>query len=451
MTGKRGHLPACGRLLGTVGLFALVVAGANTAHAQSSAPAVNIAPVQQFGEAMAQDGITFNSRYLGEFAANPSGGARQGADFTGELNLGADVDLNKLAGVQGGALHVLFTDRAGNNLASKAINNSVSVQQIYGGGQTYQLTILTYEQQLLNKMVDVEFGRTDMPDDFIVSPFYCDFQSNAACGNPSILGKDTGTQFYPQAVWGGRIKIDPTPNVYVKTGIYQSVPSVPSDAGHGFNWGTANSNGFLFPVEVGYTNTTPGAAEPNQYDAGVIFDRSHFSAPYYSTTSPELYGRTLIYLQAQQMLYQVAPDSPRGLYGFAVGLFGASGGRQPANFSAEGGLVFQGPLANRPLDTLGFLVNDVHYNNRYLNSYYQQRVAAGGTQSPANNLVMFELNYAAQVTPWLNVMPNMQYIINPDGLGGLSYPTSNEKNAFVLGLQFVVNVANLFGLPAAGS
>jgi outer membrane protein OmpA-like peptidoglycan-associated protein len=127
-------------------------------------------------------------------------------------------------------------------------------------------------------------------------------------------------------------------------------------------------------------------------------------------------------------------------------MVGLNGSKQPSNFSAEAGAVYQGIIPSRPEDYAGLLVNDVHYNNTFLNSLYAQRVAEGGTQRPASNLIMMELNYTAQLTPWLNVTPNLQYVINPDGLGGLAYPTKNLKNAFVVGLQFQVDVADLLGL-----
>ena len=167
---RRNNSSLC--LLSSVGMAALSLALAHPASAQttdqasSSTVNLNLSPVQQMAQTLADNGVTLNSRYNGEFAANPSGGERQGADFTGELNLGANVDLDKLVGLEGGTIQVLFTDRAGNDLADKAINNSVSVQQIYGGGQTYQLTIFTYEQKLFNDVVDFTVGRTDIFDNF---------------------------------------------------------------------------------------------------------------------------------------------------------------------------------------------------------------------------------------------------------------------------------------------
>lgn len=435
-----------------IGLCAFVLGGP-AARAQLAAPPVyetQIA-VQQIRQKLAANGISLISAYNGEFAANPIGGARPGQAFTGQFDLGADIDLDKFLGLPGGSFHVLMTDRAGDNLAENSLDNSIPVQQIYGGrdGQTYQLTILTYEQKLFNGLIDIEAGRTDVSVDFIESPFYCDFQSNASCANPSVMGMDTSTTFYPVASWGGRVKINPSPNFYVKTGIYQSAPALGPAEDHGFDWSTGQSNGFLLPIEIGYTNTTPGAAEPNQYDAGVIFDRTSFSAPFYNASSPERYGRTLLYLQGQQMVFQSAPKSPRGLYIFGIAMFGASGGAQEANYSVEGGAVFQGPFASRPSDTAGILVNEVHYNGRFLNALYTTREAEGGTAFPKANLVMLELNYDVQLTPWLGVMPNFQYIINPDGLGSLGYPVKSEKNAAVFGLQFVINAAKLLGLSTS--
>jgi carbohydrate-selective porin OprB len=62
---------------------------------------------------------------------------------------------------------------------------------------------------------------------------------------------------------------------------------------------------------------------------------------------------------------------------------------------------------------------------------------------------MLELNYNVQMTPWLGVMPNFQYVINPDGLGSSQYPRANEKNAVVFGLQFVIDAAKLLGLSSS--
>ncbi len=281
-----------------------------------------------------------------------------------------------------------------------------------------------------------------------MSPFFCYFQSNASCGNPNLMGKDVyiGSSYYPIAVWGGRAKIGITDNVCLKTGIYQSAPRENPLSGHGFNWSLDKSDGVQIPVEVGYSETTPGAITPNQYDIGAVIGRTHDQAAFYNPNSPTQCGRSVVYVQFQQMVYQAAPNSPRGLYLLGVGEVDAAGQTQPSDYSFHLGSVFQGPFASRPLDDAAFIVNGLHYRKNYLNALYTERVAAGGTQRPNADMVMLELNYTAQLNPWLNVTPNLQYIVNPDGLGGLAYPKANETNAFVVGFQFNLDVARALGL-----
>lgn len=438
----RKRLPG---LLASAALMGVMAAG--TAHAQQAAPEVNLAPspIQTMGQTLYNDGVYLNSRYLGEFAGSVSGGQRQGTDYAGELNFGATIDMEKMAGIQGGSFHVLFTQRHGNNLAAQTMNNSVSVQEIYGGGQTFQLTEFTYEQKFLNDMADFEAGRTDVGDSFDISSLYCDFQSNALCGNPPGMGKMVpGVSFYPVAVWGGRLLLTPTPNIYFKVGAYQSNGENP-DAHHGFYFGTADSTGYVLPMELGYKWKTPGALANNRYDVGALISRNTYSAPQYSPFAQDT--AATIYAQAQQMVYQTEPNSPRGIYLFGEAMVGASGGKQITNLQAEGGMVWEGPFASRPNDNIGVAVSGIRYNNRYLNYLYGIRTAEGGTDYPNRNLIMTEVHYAIQFNKWLNIMPNFQYVINPDGLGNLGYPKHNLNNAAVFGIQVFIDLPSLFGIP----
>ena len=401
------------------------------------------------------EGISFNSRYLGEFASNPTGGQRQGADFAGELNFGANVSLNKLVGLRGGSLTILFTARNGRDLSADTINNSVPVQQIFGDGQTYQLTLFTYNQEFFGNKVKVSFGRTELANSFFESPLYCQFQSNALCGRPYVLGKDVAASFYPLAVWGGDISIDPSPNYYIHAGIYQSNPTLNPVSSHGFNWNISKSNGFLIPVEIGYRRHVDGGMANDRYDVGVIFDRTHFTSPIYDSNGglylltqlppAEEYGRTAFYVQAQQMVYQDQKEKERNVYAFAGALFGLSGNKQVARYGGEVGVVDNGPLAWRPRDSLDVGVGMIHYSTSYINTLYDLRLSSGGVERPHQNLIMAEINYNLQINNWLAVMPNLQYVVHPDGLGREPYPLSNVPNAFVAGIQFNVDVARVIG------
>ena len=82
----------------------------------------------------------------------------------------------------------------------------MSVQEIYGDGQTYLLTIFTYEQKLFNDAIDFTIGRTAIASGFATSPLYCYYQSNAVCGDLSFFASNINYawSYYPLTVWGAR-------------------------------------------------------------------------------------------------------------------------------------------------------------------------------------------------------------------------------------------------------
>lgn len=431
--------------------MAMTAAQAQTA----SGPEINLAPLQQIGQTLAQHGIYLNSSYFGEFAGNPTGGAAQGSDYADQVALGADINLQKLAGWQGGALHIEFTNRDGHSQGADVINNSVATQQIYGGGQTYNLTTFTLEQKLFNNKVDIIGGRTELDQLTLNDPIYCHFQSNAICGQPDIMGKIINSSFWPVSVWGGQVKLSPIQDWTLKVGIADHDPGDSASPHHGFDWGVGKSNGVEIPVELDYQTSFADDSYPRRYDVGVVFDRTPYSYTQYDAVTKELghdnaYGRTMIYAQAKQMVYRPDMNSQSGLTVFGAVVVGPND-NQVANYNVSGGAVYQGLFASRPADSAGVMVGYTHYRDSYLNQLYQYRVnVLGGTQRPASSLMMMEVDYDAYLTPYLDIMPNFQYIMHPDGLGNRAYPSHNLSDAFVFGLQFNLNIAKLVGLPSQG-
>ncbi|MFK5073325.1 carbohydrate porin, partial [Klebsiella pneumoniae] len=78
----------------------------------------------------------------------------------------------------------------GSSLSKDKIGNILTVQEIYGDGQTVRVTQLSYEEKLFGGLVDVEAGHINTENDFATSPVYfgeslwCEFQNNGICGTP---------------------------------------------------------------------------------------------------------------------------------------------------------------------------------------------------------------------------------------------------------------------------
>ena len=143
------------------------------------------------------EGFHLRAHYISETAGNPSGGLRQGTQYTQQIDFGADLDLGKLADLKGGQVHITFTDRAGRSLAAEDVGNLISEQEIFGGGQNFRLAELSYQQSLFDDSLEAKVGWIHTTDDFATSPIYCYFQNNGFCGQPAGIAIDSGVTTFP--------------------------------------------------------------------------------------------------------------------------------------------------------------------------------------------------------------------------------------------------------------
>ena len=413
-------------------------------------------PLYRFGQSLLEKGILIRGNYIGEFAANPSGGDRQGDRYAGQADLGLDLDLQRILAVPSAAVHLTVSQRHGRSLARDDIGNTTSVQEIFGGGQTYRLSELSYDQALFDDKVEYLVGRITANTDFAQSPIYCNFQSNSTCGNPAFFGRDSNFVFFPVPSWGGRVTLKPfTPRVYLQVGAYDVDPSQAQRNHHGFDWGTGRSTGALIPLELGYQTTFRSDPMPRHYKIGGFWDDSDYTDPYFDdsgraaaiTGAPfkTRRGRTGIYALFDQMIWRPDPTRERGLILFG-GVAAGTSAHQVENWFAQIGLFQQGTFQNRDEDTIGFVFTDQHFSNAALDSVAAARTTVGGSGRPPADEYMMELNYGAQVTPWLRVVPNLQWVVNPDQFGRPTR-TTNISDAFVIGIKFAVGLPQLAGMP----
>jgi porin len=393
------------------------------------------------GQVLYDHGITLTLNYTGEAAANPSGGIRQGSDYTGQVYLGTDFDLSKIAGWQGATLHVAITDRHGRNLAADDIGNNTSVQEVFGT-QNLHLAVLTLEQKLLGGRLDITAGRTVANIAFLNNPLYCEFQSNSACGNPTFIFKDSNFTYFPASAWGGDARFLFTPNTYFHGGVYEVSPVDRTFLDHGFNFSGRGDTGVTVPLELGYTTDQNLYAVGGWYDTGAYSDPLNDADGTPALIAGQNYARH--HDRGGMFLRFTQNVTPNGLAVFGVFMTRLSG-QVSENQFYEAGAVQTGTFPGRPLDTAGFVINDQEFSNLFLSNIAGARESVGGSGNIPRREIMMELNYGAQLTPSVRVMPNLQYIINPDQ-SAEPYRKSNIPNAFVVGVKFTVDVGNLLSL-----
>ena len=99
-------------------------------------------------------------------------------------------------------------------------------------------------------------------------------------------------------------------------------------------------------------------------------------------------------------------------------------------------LTYRGIVSSRPDDVMSFGVGSGVYSSDLRKI---QRIAKKtgivnqfGNQ-PQTAETVLELNYMFQVNKWLQLTPDVQYIINPNGYGTI-------QNPLVIGVEISVNV-----------
>jgi porin len=125
---------------------------------------------------------------------------------------------------------------------------------------------------------------------------------------------------------------------------------------------------------------------------------------------------------------------PAGKGGLAVfaRVDGAPAPRSKVSAELAAGIVYQGPF-NRDGDNVGFAIDSARVG------YPLDSVGALASQYRFHGYeTVLELSYQAQALPWLQVQPDIQYVINPGGgIPNPSRPGQLVSSAAVFGLRVV--------------
>ena len=172
-------------------------------------------------------GIKFSVSYVGETLGNPSGGLRQGAIYEGRLNLAIDLDLAKIATLNGLTFHANIFQIHGEGLSRNYIGNLMQVSSIEALATT-RLYEMWLEQQLGSDKVTVRAGQLAADTEFMTSR-YTDALINSTFGWPAIFGVNmpSGGPSPPLAAVGVRFKAVVNDHVTVLAAIFNGDPAGP--------------------------------------------------------------------------------------------------------------------------------------------------------------------------------------------------------------------------------
>lgn len=425
---------------------------------------------------LGQYGIRLGLSETSEVLGNVSGGVRQGADYDGLLQMGLGLDTSKWLGWQGGIFNVSALQIRGRDLST---DNLLSLQTASGieAIPSTRLWELWFQQQLAGGTADIKIGQQSADQEFITSEGSSLFL-NTAMGWPLYPSVNlyAGGPAYPLSSLGVRVRAFPTDTLTVLGGAFDdNPPGGPffddsqvrgaEQSGAKFNTGT----GALMIAELQYALNAPpsaseaGAASPSAstpqpatpglpgtykvgfwYDTGTFYDQQFdtdglpLASPASNGTSRALHGNWSVYGVADQVVWRPDPKGARAL-GVFLRMMGGPGDRNLVDVSVNGGVTLKSPFADRDSDTVGVGFGIAHISPGAAGYASDLRALVNPAVPSRTAETFIEITYQAQLVPWWQVQPDIQYVINPSG-GTLDPLQAGRRvgNELVLGLRTVV-------------
>src|ERR1700730_14477865 len=126
----------------------LVIAYAPVAHADVRNPIAELGVEWGgFRSYLSERGVDLHIGYVSETASNVRGGEKELWRYADQWSFAALFDLQRTLGINQAQFQITVTDRNGRNLSIDAhLGTLQEVQEIYGRGQTWHWTQLSYDQ-----------------------------------------------------------------------------------------------------------------------------------------------------------------------------------------------------------------------------------------------------------------------------------------------------------------
>nr|WP_041757123.1 carbohydrate porin [Bradyrhizobium sp. ORS 278] len=379
---------------------------------------------------LADWGIQFNLTYIGETFANPVGGVRNGAIYTGRLDVGTTIDLEKLVGWSGATFHANAYQIHGDGLSRSYVGNLMLVSGVEAlpASRLYEFWV---EQALLGGKLLVRVGQQPSDVEFIDSK-YDDLFANSALGWPGITGiiLPSGGPSPPLAVPGIRLKAQFTDQLVGYLAVFDgdAAPPGPGDPQ------LKNPHGILFRVQdppwvigqLRYGFDLGSTALPGTIAAGAwyhfgSFDNQRFDSDGRALADPLSSGQPArmrrnqgVFAVFEQLLMRSPLDAAKGA-GLFVRTSVSPSDRNLISFYLDGGIQFTGFSAARPDDKFGIAATYARIS-RDVRRYDQDLQLFTGIATPVRDFeAIFEASYSFQVTPNVAVQPIVEYVIHPGG------------------------------------
>ncbi|MDH4386234.1 MAG: carbohydrate porin [Caulobacter sp.] len=358
--------------------------------------------------AAAEDGpdpepaVQFSLSYTADVSGVVDGGLSRRGRFLDDLQLAADIDLEKAMGWEGATFHGLLLNNSG-AMPNDAAGTLQGVDNIEVSRQRTRLYEAWVEQTLADGRASLLIGLYDLNSEFyandsaglLIAPAFGIGSELAATGA-------NGPSIFPSTALTLRGRVTMGETGYLQAAVVNANAGVlgdPSGVNLDFDGGA------LLIAEAGM-----GGMGGKGRLAGGVWRYTDRQDDWRDTTAagtPVQQVSQGAYLLLEQPLMGDA-DGPRQVTGFArIGV--SDGDTSPFHGGWQAGLLIERVLDGRPDSQLSFGVNQAWINSR------ERANGADAGRDIGSTETALEITYADRVTPHLTIQPDLQYVIRPSG------------------------------------
>lgn len=354
--------------------------------------------------------------YTGEFRSNIDGGIDEGSVYLSDAGLTIASDLSSLFGDIDASFFAYFLWNNSSTFSDRYVGDAQVVSNI-DAEQAVRVYEFWYQQQL-NEDVSLRFGLYDLNSEFdAIETAGLFVNSSHGIGAEYAQSGRAGPSIFPVTSIAARFDMAIDESSTLRYAILDGVPGDPNDPSK-TKIDLGGNDGVLHALEYNYVTDSGARLGIGAWLYSAEFDR------------------------IEATVDNRRDDGNSGLYGFIdARLFDNDAGATVSGFLRYGiandefnafdsylgaGLVATGLVPARPDDRFGIALASARVGDPF------ERAVGGGVDSRETSI---ELTYSTQVTDWLRIQPDIQFVINPGVNPSL-------KNALVLGLRFELTTAH---------
>ncbi len=326
-------------------------------------------------------GFSFSADLIQDVSANFAGGSRRGSVERSLVNVGLSADLDSILGLKGGSAFIGFHAHRGGN--GSDLTGDIQAFSNIDAPHFARMGEVWYQQLLANDRVRVKVGGVDANSEFaVVEP--AGFFLNASGGfSPTILGMPT----YPTAPLSASLFVTPVSWLTAGVGVYRGV----------FGDRPSSTDNCKSPFVIGEL--------AGDWSLGALGE-GRILAGYWRNTgyAPDVDGDWQLkpsgwYAAVTQRVSGAAESAEAPAHGLS---FFGKYGRGPEGVGDFHQHLMAGAVVEAPFSLSGHAAGAM-----------VSQVDLAGTG--ANRETALEAFYQLPVAGFLNLRPDLQYVVSPSG------------------------------------